>query len=89
MDIDPDEDLPWPEPDLINKWWSKNAKHFHSGRRYLLGQPISLEWLQDVLRKGLQHQRAAAALELVLKRPGQILFEVRARGRHQKQILGV
>jgi len=81
--MDPDEDLPWPEPELIANWWADNGGKFAVGTRHLLGKPISLDNLRRVLREGRQRQRAAAALELVLGEPAQPLFEVRAPGRRQ------
>jgi uncharacterized protein (TIGR02270 family) len=87
--LDPDEDLPWPNPELIDQWWSKNKSRFRSGTRYLLGKPISVEQCQHVLRHGYQRQRAAAAIDLAMLQPGQPLFEVRAPGFRQKQLLGV
>jgi uncharacterized protein (TIGR02270 family) len=87
--LDPDEDLPWPNPELIDQWWSKNKSRFRSGTRYLLGKPISVEQCQHVLRYGYQRQRAAAAIELAMLQPGQPLFEVRAPGFRQQQLLGL
>jgi hypothetical protein len=49
---------------------------------------MSPEWLGQVLRDGYQRQRAAAALELAIRNPGQPLFEVRAPGSRQQRILG-
>ena len=89
VEMDSDEDLPWPDAQLIADWWAKNKAAFRNGTRYLLGQPISPEHLHKVLRTGFQRQRAAAALELAILQPGQPLFEVRAPGSRQKQILGV
>jgi uncharacterized protein (TIGR02270 family) len=89
VELDPDEDLPWPDPTLIGEWWDKNKGAFRSGTRYLLGQPISRQNLQQSLRKGFQRQRAAAALELAILQPGRPIFEVRAPGFRQKQILGL
>jgi uncharacterized protein (TIGR02270 family) len=89
IEMDPDEDLPWPNPELIQKWWNNYRGNFQNGARYLIGKPITEEWLHQVLRIGRQRQRAAAALELVLRRPGQPLFEVRAPGFRQQQILGL
>lgn len=89
VELDPDEDLPWPEPELISGWWNKNKGAFRNGTRYLLGQPISHEHLQQVLRNGYQCQRAAAAIELAMMHPGQPLFEVRAPGFRQQQVLGL
>ncbi len=89
VEMDSDEDLPWPDAQLIAEWWAKNKAAFRNGTRYLLGQPISPEHLHKVLRIGFQRQRAAAALELAIFQPGQPLFEVRAPGFRQKQILGL
>jgi uncharacterized protein (TIGR02270 family) len=87
VDMDPDEDLPWPEPEKIAKWWYAHRSALQSDTRYLLGKPMSPAWLQDVLRNGMQRQRAAAALELAMRQPGQPLFEVRAPGFRQQQLL--
>ena len=85
--MDPDDNLPWPDPALIAKWWNAHQGEFQKGARYLLGKPITVDWLQQVLRIGRQRQRAAAALELAMRQPGKPLFEVRAPGFRQKQIL--
>jgi len=45
--------------------------------------------LGDVLRRGSQRQRAAAAIELALINPAQPLFEVRAPGYRQRAALGL
>jgi len=87
VDMDPDEHLPWPDPALIQKWWINNQSRFQKGTRYLLGKPMSIEWLRQVLRIGRQRQRAAAALELAIRQPGQPLFEVRAPGFRQQAAL--
>jgi len=89
VELDPDEDLPWPEPELIIDWWANNKGQFRDGTRYLIGQPISAEHCQQVLRSGFQRQRAAAAIELAMMQPGQPLFEVRAPGFRQQKLLGL
>jgi uncharacterized protein (TIGR02270 family) len=89
VEMDPDENLPWPDPGLIAKWWTQHQVEFQNGTRYLLGKPISLDWCQQVLRKGRQRQRATAALELAIRQPGQPLFNVAAPGFRQQQMLGV
>jgi uncharacterized protein (TIGR02270 family) len=85
--MDPDERLPWPDVVLIAGWWAKRHGEFAPGARYLLGKPITIEWAERVLRIGKQRQRAAAALELAILRPGSVLFEVRAPGFRQQQLL--
>jgi uncharacterized protein (TIGR02270 family) len=87
--MDPDEDLPWPDPKLIGDWWLKNNANFKSGVRYLCGKPISDEQCQHVLRCGYQRQRAAAAIELAMMHPGTPLFNVEAPGFRQQKLLGM
>jgi uncharacterized protein (TIGR02270 family) len=86
VDMDPDEDLPWPKPEAIHTWWKDHQGPFRPGTRYLLGKPMSTDWLWDILRNGYQRHRAAAALELAMRQPGQPLFEVRAPGFRQQQL---
>jgi uncharacterized protein (TIGR02270 family) len=89
VEMDPDEDLPWPNPELIHAWWEKNKSGFRSGTRYLMGQPITYEQTENVLRTGRQRQRHAAALEMSMLKPGLPLFEVRAPGFRQQRMLGL
>ncbi len=89
VEMDSDEDLPWPAPELIQIWWKKNRGNFENGTRYLLGTVINKVGLQLALRKGMQRQRAAAAMELSLMHATQPLFEVRAPGFFQKKHLGL
>ena len=87
--MDADEDLPWPDRQLVQKWWDANKNRSTSGQRYLVGQPITAEHCQDVLRTGCQRQRNAAALELALMDPEAPLFETRAPGfRQRRQLAG-
>jgi uncharacterized protein (TIGR02270 family) len=86
--MDPDENLPWPDPDLVKTWWEARRGRFSKDTRYLLGQPITVESLRQALRAGYQRQRAAAAIELALLLPGRPLFEVRAPGHRQQDVLG-
>jgi uncharacterized protein (TIGR02270 family) len=88
VEMDPDDNLPWPEPALVQKWWEKNRGQFQNGTRYLLGKPMTPDWLKTVLRDGRQRQRAAAALELAIRNPGQPLFNVKAPGFRQIELLG-
>jgi len=84
---DPDADLIWPKAEAVKQWWMKHRDRFTSGTRHLLGKPITLEWLRDVLLIGQQHQRGAAALELAMRQPGQALFNVVAPGFRQEAML--
>lgn len=85
--MDADEDLPWPDPELVLRWWEDNKARFAAGQRYLCGQPISDAHCREVLRTGYQRQRIAAALELALLRPDAPLFEWRAPAFRQQKLL--
>jgi uncharacterized protein (TIGR02270 family) len=87
VDMDVDEDLPWPDPILVDEWWQNNAEYFTAGRRYLVGQPITLEHCQTILAAGFQRQRKAAALELALLQTNAPLFDISAEGRRQQRLL--
>jgi uncharacterized protein (TIGR02270 family) len=89
VSMDPDENLPWPDPELVHDWWGEHKYVFRNGIRYLCGKPVSRQHCQHVLASGLQRQRAAAALEMALMHPGQPLFEVRAPGFQQVKALGL
>ena len=88
VDLDPDEDLPWPNPALIHAWWQKHQSQYYSQTRYLMGKLITASHCQHILMTGLQRQRIAAALELALMQPSTPLFETRAPGWRQQQLTG-
>jgi uncharacterized protein (TIGR02270 family) len=85
--MDPDEDLPWPHPQLIEKWWSQNKGRFTDSTRYLCGQPMTIDSLNQVLRTGKQRQRIAAAIERAMRQPGTVLFNTSALGFRQQALL--
>ena len=87
--LDPDEDLPWPAPDLLSRWWAEHQHNYARGWRYLCGQPINRETCLDVLKSGFQRQRRAAALDLALLSPGEPLFNISAPAKRQMQLLGL
>jgi len=88
VSMDPDDNLPFPNPQKVAGWWSKNQSRFAPGTRCLLGQPMDIANLGEVLRIGKQRQRAAAAIELSVRQPGTPLFETRMPGFRQRQLLG-
>ncbi|MGB5598314.1 MAG: TIGR02270 family protein [Thiothrix litoralis] len=77
--LDSDENLPWPDPALIQHWWQQHQHAFPGGQRYLMGKPVTAEHCQTILNSGMQRQRHAAALELALMAPKTPLFETRAK----------
>jgi uncharacterized protein (TIGR02270 family) len=84
--MDRDRGLPWPDPAAVSAWWRTAQAQFRAGTRHLLGRPVTSEWTRHVLRFGTQRQRAAAAEELALQRPGPV-FEVRAPASRQQDLL--
>jgi uncharacterized protein (TIGR02270 family) len=89
VDLDPDENLPWPDAVALEGWWNRHSGELGPGIRYLLGKPITVEWLQQVLRIGHQRQRAAAALELKILHPDLPLFDVQAPTFRQQLLLEI
>ncbi|MGA2257786.1 MAG: TIGR02270 family protein, partial [Thermoguttaceae bacterium] len=85
--MDADENLFWPDQNKVAAWWRANSHRFEPGTRYFVGKPMTIDWLNHVLRHGYQRQRAAAALELAIRQPGTPLFEVRAPGFRQQELL--
>ncbi len=87
VDMDPDEGLPWPDPDKIEKWWTANASKFQKGQRYFMGAPVTREGCIEVLKNGYQRQRILAAHYLCLLNPGTPLFNTSAPAWRQQRLL--
>jgi len=86
---DADAGLPWPDPELLRSRWEERRLNFAKGVRYLQGEPIRVDAVAGVLAKGRQRQRQAAALEMArLAADRGPLFEWRARGDRQQELLG-
>lgn len=84
VEMDPDENLPFPEASAVAHWWEEHAKYFQSNTRYLLGWEIANpSWLHKILILGRQRERATAGIEWTLLQPLQPLFEIRANGNQQ------
>lgn len=87
VDEDPDEGLPWPEPILVNAWWTKHQHEFRPGTRYFVGLPLSRDHCVFVLKEGTQRQRRLAAQHLCLLAPGTPLFNTSAPAWRQQRRL--
>jgi uncharacterized protein (TIGR02270 family) len=87
VDMDPDDGLPWPDPDRITNWWHANGSHFAPNTRYFMGAPVTRENCLRVLKEGFQRQRILAAHYLSLLHPGTPLFEWRAPVWRQRDAL--
>jgi uncharacterized protein (TIGR02270 family) len=87
VDLDPDESLPWPDVERVQRWWQANALRMPAGMRCFMGQPVAADHCASVLREGFQRQRFVAAALLVLIAPGQRLFPVCAPAWRQQRLL--
>jgi uncharacterized protein (TIGR02270 family) len=87
VDVDPDDGLPWPDPDRIKDWWAKNSSRFQPGTRYFMGAPVTREHCIEVLKNGYQRQRILAAHYLCLLNPGTPLFNTSAPAWRQQRLL--
>lgn len=83
VEMDPDQALPWPAGAAVSAAVREKVRAggLRSGARYFLGRQVADAWLREVLDAGTQPERAAAAIERVLLRPGTVLAEVRRCGR--------
>lgn len=86
--MDPDENLPWPEPQLIAAWWQSHGGDFQAGVGYVLGLPQSESSYLRALVQGQQRQRIAAACGIARFRPTEALFPTSAPAWRQKILLG-
>jgi uncharacterized protein (TIGR02270 family) len=87
VDLDQDEDLPWPDSQSITQWWSENQSNFPTGVRRLCGEAVNREQCLKILHDGYQRQRQAAAMELALFDQQQPLFNTSATAKRQFQLL--
>ena len=77
--VDPDEFLPWPDPNLVSAWWKVAAARIEPGTRHLLGQPLSAVAVEHAWAAGFQRHRRAASIEAALLQPGAPLRAWRTR----------
>ncbi len=85
--LDDDEGLAWPDSEQLGRWWQGNQHRFSVGTAYFRGSPkASINW-EEALLEAPQRQRWTAALELALRRPENPMFELRARGHLQQELL--
>lgn len=85
VDLDKDDDLAWPDPDAVGAWWNANSGRFSGASRYLCGRAIDEPHCQWILRNGNQRHRRAAAYELALLAPQEVLLDCSAPGFRQLQ----
>lgn len=79
IDLDEDENLPFPDAQKVASIWQKYGQKFVVGKRYFMGQLITTELLKEYLKNGMQRQRHAAALELALNENGMPLVNTQSK----------
>jgi uncharacterized protein (TIGR02270 family) len=87
VDMDPDDGLPWPDAERVERWWAANGSRFQQGTRYFMGAPVSRAHCIDVLKNGYQRQRILTAHYLCLLDPGTPLFNTSAPAWRQQRLL--
>lgn len=85
--MDPDENLPWPDPQRLSHWYQQHAGAFPPGNACLLGEPFSEAACLRVLASGNQRQRRVASGLLARYVPTQALFPISAPARRQRGLL--
>jgi uncharacterized protein (TIGR02270 family) len=86
-DAEYENHLPWPDPELVDRWWHEHESQFTPGVRYQAGKPVTVGAAREILLSGTQRQRAAAAIELAIHEPDEPLFEIRSRAALQQRRL--
>jgi len=71
-----EEDLPWPDPELVSIWWQNNKNNFQNGSRYLAGMTLDVDNLHTILKQGTQTQRHSASLILAVNKPDSKVIDV-------------
>ncbi len=87
--LNDDENLPWPDPNLVEAWWQREKDVYHNGTGYFLGQPIGEQGYRQALIQAQQRQRRVAAHGLARFRPTEVLFPVAAPAWRQRALLKV
>lgn len=74
---------PLPDSAKVAAWWQANQSAFDGSVRLLLGQPLSMTWLDILLNKAEQSHRELAAVWRVVLRPGSMLLPTAAHAMMQ------
>ncbi len=73
VEMDEDENLPWPDADALTITWQKYGNKFVCGNRYFMGKAIGQEPLVTQLGNMTQRQLHEAAIEAALMNPSLVL----------------
>lgn len=79
VDMDPDDNLPWPIVEKVQTWWAKHRTRFPTGTRHFVGEPLSETQCNKIVAEGYQRQRGYAALELAIRHPAVPIMDFTGR----------
>lgn len=85
VNLDEDENLPFPDVNKINHIWLRYRDRYRAGRRYVMGvevsnnSPIVIEKLNRVLQQSSLRQRQSVALSIALLDPQSAFINSKAR----------
>jgi len=87
VDLDEDENLPFPDVNKINHTWLRYRDRYKAGARYIMGievtdnNPATVAKLNAMLQQAGQRQRASLALTIALLDAQSVFINIKARGR--------
>jgi uncharacterized protein (TIGR02270 family) len=73
----PDDELPLPDPEAVERWWNEARPRFERQERYFQGQPLNGANLLQGLQQAPMRRRPALALELAWRSRGKYHVQVR------------
>ena len=79
VSLDEDENLLWPNPELVSSIWMSQGQNFIAGQRYFMGKKINTDFLRNTFSNVNQRQKYAVAMELALTDSTTPLYNTRAR----------
>jgi uncharacterized protein (TIGR02270 family) len=85
----PEQQWPLPNPDALRKHWHEQQSRFHSGVRYVRGQPTSPEVLMRAMETAPMLRRPDYAFELYVRTEGKYDVEPRATRAIQRSMMTV
>lgn len=81
--VDPEQELPLPDPGGVTRWWEARRDQFADDVRYQRGLPVTLETLRGSLLREPMRRRHTIALELRVRSGGRCWVNTRAFTREQ------
>ena len=79
VSLDEDENLLWPNPELVSSIWMSQGQNYIAGQRYFMGKKINTDFLRNTFSNVNQRQKYAVAMELALTDSTTPLYNTRAR----------